>query len=260
MFVLAGSIQPFEFGHVWKGCRNKLWPCGRVAVWPCGRVAVWPCGRVAGWPCGRVAAWPGGRVAGWPGGRVAGWPGGRAAGRPGGRAAGRPGGRAAGRPGGRAAGRPGGRAAGRPGGRAAGRPGGRVAGWPGGRVAGWPGGRVAGAGPWPGRGRDGRQLKKAIVQKFAGLWNKAYIHDIWPILPGYDGGYLLWCVTKNRMFFWSANEVFTPKIRQVRWGKMMTRLRSHWGTPLLDKRWFWREASDFVTHFVTGLVFSPQIW
>ena len=72
MFVLAGSIQPFEFGHVGKGCRNKLWPCGRVAVWPCGRVAGWP------WP------WPGGRgrgrVAGWPGGRVAvagpwpGWP------------------------------------------------------------------------------------------------------------------------------------------------------------------------------------------
>ena len=68
MFVLAGSIQPFEFGHVGKGCRNKLWPCGqRVAVWPaCG-----PCGqRVAGWPaCGRVAGWPGGRVAGWPSGR-----------------------------------------------------------------------------------------------------------------------------------------------------------------------------------------------
>ena len=76
MFVLAGSIQPFEFGHVGKGCRNKLWPCGRVAVWPCGRVAVWlwPCGRVAGWPGGRVAGWPGGRVAGWPGGRVAVWP------------------------------------------------------------------------------------------------------------------------------------------------------------------------------------------
>ena len=73
MFVLAGSIQPFEFGHVGKGCRNKLWPCGqRVAVWPaCGRVAsVWPCGqRVAGWPGGRVAGWPGGRVAQWPG-----WP------------------------------------------------------------------------------------------------------------------------------------------------------------------------------------------
>ena len=57
MFVLAGSIQPFEFGHVGKGCRNKLWPCGRVAVWPGGRVAGWPGGR------GRVA------VAGWPGGR-----------------------------------------------------------------------------------------------------------------------------------------------------------------------------------------------
>ena len=49
-----------------------------------------------------------------------------------------------------------------------------VAGWPWpggrGRVAGWPGGRgrgrVAVIGwlwPWPGRGRDGRQLKKAIV-------------------------------------------------------------------------------------------------
>ena len=56
MFVLAGSIQPFEFGHVGKGCRNKLWPCGRVAVWPGGRVAGWPGGRVAvagpwpGWP------------------------------------------------------------------------------------------------------------------------------------------------------------------------------------------------------------------
>ena len=46
--------------------------------------------------------------------------------------------------------------------------------WPGGRVAvagwPWPGGRgrVAVAGPWPwpgrGRGRSGRQLKKAIVQ------------------------------------------------------------------------------------------------
>ena len=88
MFVLAGSIQPFEFGHVGKGCRNKLWPCGRVAVWP------WPGGRVAGWPGGRVAGgrgrvavavgvagwpWPGGRVAvavaGWP------WPGGRGRGR-----------------------------------------------------------------------------------------------------------------------------------------------------------------------------------
>ena len=46
-----------------------------------------------------------------------------------------------------------------------------MAGWPDGRVAlaGWPGGRgrVAVAGwPWPGRGRgrDGRQLKKAIVE------------------------------------------------------------------------------------------------
>ena len=51
----------------------------------------------------------------------------------------------------------------------------RVAGWPGGRgrgrvavaVAGWPGGRVGRVGrvagwPWPGRGRDGRQQKKAI--------------------------------------------------------------------------------------------------
>jgi len=36
-------------------------------------------------------------------------------------------------------------------------------------------------------------------------------------------------------FFWSANEVFTPKIRQVRCGKMMTRLRFHWGTPI-----FWQ--------------------
>ena len=69
MFVLAGSIQPFEFGHVGKGCRNKLWPCGRVAVWPCGRVAVWPCGRVAGWPGGRDAEMPGCRDAGMPG-----WP------------------------------------------------------------------------------------------------------------------------------------------------------------------------------------------
>ena len=44
-------------------------------------------------------------------------------------------------------------------------PGGRVAGWPGGRVAGWPDGRMAGwPWPWPGRGRDGRQLKKAIVK------------------------------------------------------------------------------------------------
>ena len=84
-------------------------------------------GRMAG--CGRVAVWP------WPCGRVA-VVHGRGRGR--------------------------GRVAGWPGGRVAGWPGGRVAGWPGGRVAGWPGGRAAG---WPGRGRgrDGRQLKKAIV-------------------------------------------------------------------------------------------------
>ena len=153
MFVLAGSIQPFEFGHVGKGCRNKLWPCGRVAVWPCGRVAVWavwPCGRVAVWPCGRVAVWPCGRgrvarVAGWPGGRVAGvagWPGGRVAGWPV-----------------------------------------AVAGWP---WRAWPGGRVAGlaglAGwpgwpwPWPGRGRDGRQLKKAIVTAWKRKFGKQAKH------------------------------------------------------------------------------------
>ena len=64
-----------------------------------------------------------------------------------------------------------------------------MAGWPAGRVAVWPGvavwpcdrvtvwpwsggrGRVAGwqwpgLWPWPGRGRDGRQLKKAIVWHF----------------------------------------------------------------------------------------------
>ena len=59
------------------------------------------------------------------------------------------------------------------GGRVAGWPYGRLAGWPGGRLAGgrlagWPGDRVAGW-PWPGRGRDGRQLKKAIVDNLGVL-------------------------------------------------------------------------------------------
>ena len=66
-----------------------------------------------------------------------------------------------------------------PGGRVAGWPGGRgwvavaVAGWPGGPVAGWPGGPVAGW-PWPARGRDGRQLKKAIVNVSSEILEKQH--------------------------------------------------------------------------------------